>query len=112
MPVFQTKPFTVEAIQLIGFDSDGSPRFTTETPQWLLAAMKLSNVGLGSMWLDGCGKLRIISSGGPQEIMPGDWVIRDPGGNLHCCDNQTFNSNYEDFKPAAGGSAPGSAPRS
>jgi hypothetical protein len=43
----------------------------------------------------------IVTEGGLLHVNVGDWLIRDPQGNLVRCDDLNFKSTYENFNHPA-----------
>lgn len=101
MPLFRKKPVTVEAVQFNGphmVDDANTPMFdlSFDGPDWLVDAQGKPESEAGAVYLDGCGRLAIVTLEGKIFASPNDYVIRGVQGEIYPCKPEIFAATYEE----------------
>lgn len=82
MAKFRKKVTVVDAVQVpINFE---------DCPEWIVQAR-----ASGQLWAVTDGSLRVKTNHGTTVAKTGDWVIRQPSGEVYPCNAEIFEASYE-----------------
>lgn len=106
MAKYTKQPVTIDAVQFVGLDEGGEPRFSEPAPDWLAAAMRLPASTAGAVhfargW--DTPMLMVHTLEGTHRAGPDDWIIRGLAGELYPCKPDIFDRTY---LPAQDGRTP------
>ena len=91
MTYYRKKPVVIEAIRFLGLTEDDLPEFASETPQWMIDAMKSGQVFAFLF----SNALAFMSPAYLPDARPGDWIIRGVNGELYPIKPDIFAATYE-----------------
>jgi hypothetical protein len=89
MGTYKTKPEEVEAIQYTG---DPKGPFSGQVPAWVWTGMQDGTLMFNTLGVE------IRYNGLSEQVIPGDWLVRDPDGVVRACDDKTFTQYYVPYK--------------
>lgn len=96
---FRKKPVIIEAVQLQCEEQrpDVTPEYWpfTETPDWLLEAMKVGTLYPKYSYESDFFHMEVATPGGKILVYPKDWIIKGVNGELYPCKPDIFEKTYE-----------------
>ena len=100
---YRRKPEVVEACQIteemhydmIFTKKQETSAWFTDFPQWLKDAGMLNPHVRNALYVDEKDVLILRTWNGPNEVAPGDWIVKDIKGELSWFKNEHFCANYE-----------------
>jgi hypothetical protein len=96
MYLFRKKPVVIEAFQMtLERRMDNA-----EWPEWLNEAWNgqrdsVNTLQRVSMFAAMPDELEVVTSGGNQRVLWGDWIIRGVKGEIYPCNSDIFDATYE-----------------